>query len=903
MMNIEKVQAAFNTMFPDPDIQRAVMELLRDYIQEANAISDKSWVVTIYDQLNKELWPNLVFQIRNIYTLSFKTDLSGRQINGLVAFVDRDSLTKEEISVLEQAGCSITPGFKSAPHGKQVQIPLSSKEKFLSVLPIIKRNFPAYIRNTLKPGMQTAFKKIYQSEIVDYINQTFHSEIPHPSYYHSNLQANVTPQILAEILRGGVRTNQTIPISGAFLERCGTALQAQISVVKSDIGSKARTNERKQQFIDRAYFFMTEDQSLQGNPGIGLTIGLWQDKLWWGFSYWSSAEKISRLQQTIERLKLTRSNETVEMGRGALFVPEAFNTGTHYAFGQGINAEQVAAYANIETLIERIIPDLTDLYQRLENHLSEIQRALGVPMTQKITADQLVSSMASNGLHFTPWQVATFYTALQTKGFVILSGISGTGKTKLAQAFARMLPQPATLTVIPEDIIRIPVQPYMRKYSRLVIPKSAVALFTPPDAGQSFDVVLQFDGQKETCMLKHYQYSSTDYIQINLKGKVKNWFLENFSEGKPIALELQMDADGKLNGFRLGEPEIFAQLVATQNDGYLQTYLFLSVRPDWRDSKSLLGFYNPLEQKYQSTPFLEFIKRAAQSYSHQDGLAWFVVLDEMNLARVEYYFADILSVLESGRDQNGYSREPIRLDYPAGAEITQEERELYLPPNLYFIGTVNIDETTHAFSPKVLDRAFTLELTEADFSQYPTPIAAQPLDLDEHLRRSLLDDFSRQGHYAQIEKAEVAGYVKNHSGLRDKLQVLNRSLQPFDLHFGYRVFDEIAAYLANAEMNGLYRGLSPAADPFDAAVLMKVLPKFHGSRSKLEEPLKILLAWCLNPLAPELNRIEEVINDQQSSVGSLIQKLGNLPYFLPYTAGRVIRMIRALYTTGFAAFG
>lgn len=728
-MSNEKVKAAFDNMFPDPEIKRAVLELLRDYIQEANAISPLSWVVTVYEQLNNQQWPYLVFQIRNIYTLSYKTDLQGRQTSNIIAFIDKDSLNDEVRSILEGAGCSVVNGFKSAPHGIQVHIPLTDKENLSRAFEIIKRTFPPYLRKTLKPGMQTPFKKIYQPEIVDYLNQVLQTEIPHPGYYHSK------------------QLPEPMPVS---------------------------------------------DQKV--------------------------AEK-------------------------------------------------------------------------------------GKSMPNKIKIDQLVNAFTSNGLHFTPWQVATFYTALQTKGFVILSGISGTGKTKLAQAFVRLLPQPATLTVIPEDIIRILVQPYMRKYNRLVIPKASVELFTPPDAGQSFDVDLTYDGQTETCMLKHYQYSSTDYIQINLKGKVKIWFLDNFPEGKSIALEPQIDEDGRLIGFRLGKPEDFAQAVEMQSDGNPQTYLFLSVRPDWRDSKSLLGFYNPLEQKYQSTPFLEFIKRASESYSHTDGLAWFVVLDEMNLARVEYYFADLLSVLESGRDEKGYSREPIRLDYPTGLDIPREEREIYLPPNLYFIGTVNVDETTHAFSPKVLDRAFTLELTEADFSKYPTFNNQPPFDLDETLRKDLLENFSRQGRYAQIEKAEIEAYVTAHPDLRQRLQILNKHLQPFDLHFGYRVFDEIVAYLANAETNGFYKDLSPSADPFDSATLMKVLPKFHGSRSKLEEPLKTVLAWCLNPLAPDQDRIEQVIKDEQNSVKELVQKLGELPYVLPYTAYRVMRMLRALYTTGFAAFG
>ncbi len=356
----------------------------------------------------------------------------------------------------------------------------------------------------------------------------------------------------------------------------------------------------------------------------------------------------------------------------------------------------------------------------------------------------------------------------------------------------------------------------------------------------------------------------------------------------------------RLSGFILGSPQEFEQAVAVKTDGNPQNYLFLSVRPDWRDSKSLLGFYNPIEQEYQSTPFLEFIRRARQSYDQKEGLAWFVLLDEMNLARVEYYFADLLSVLESGRDEQGLSREPVRLDYPAGMEIPREEREIYLPPNLYFIGTVNVDETTHAFSPKVLDRAFTLELTEADFSDYPpdgnTEIAT-PGDVE---RKKLLEAFTRGGKYAVIDKAVVSEYINPE--LRHTLQSLNELLKPFDMHFGYRVFDEVVAFLANADENQFYSEIDPG-NPLDAALLMKILPKFHGSRNKLEEPLKLLLAWCMNPKKPEIDSVEQAIQTGQSSAYQIIQALSMLPYHFPLTAGRILRMLRSLYTTGFAAFG
>jgi hypothetical protein len=393
----------------------------------------------------------------------------------------------------------------------------------------------------------------------------------------------------------------------------------------------------------------------------------------------------------------------------------------------------------------------------------------------------LRQSVACLGLLFTDWQLATFYTALQTKGFVILSGISGTGKTKLGQAFAEALPQP--------------------------------------------------------------------------------------------------------------------------DDG--DNHLFLPVRPDWRDSKALLGYYNPLTQTYEWTEFLRFVVRAAQSYEAKDGLAWFVILDEMNLAHVEYYFADLLSVLESGRDDDGWTKEPLRSSYPEGAESDPPPKELRLPPNLYVVGTVNVDETTQVFSPKVLDRAFTLELTEADFSNYPPQLDADqpdPSGLSDQQRHALLRDFTCDGAFARIDKHVIAEYVAKHPEARNRLQSLNSLLRSHDLHFGYRVFDEIVCFLAAAEQNGSWEDLDDWADPLDAAVLMKVLPKFHGSRGKLETPLRAVLAWCVNADAPDTELVNGALL-QLDAGADVTGALAEVTFGCPRTAERVTRMLRALYTDGFAAFG
>ncbi len=519
-------------------------------------------------------------------------------------------------------------------------------------------------------------------------------------------------------------------------------------------------------------------------------------------------------------------------------------------------------------------------------------------------ADVLTSHIACQDLYFTPWQITTFYTALQTKGFVILSGISGTGKTKLAQAFADALPQPAQREIaLADDVIAVTVQPYMRKYGRLIIPKQATRLFDPPPPGESQDVTLRFENTSQVCRFVHASYGNSDYLSLLFRGKARQWFVNTFAEGDTVILQPELNKEDTLAGFQIGTLETIATQTPTKPAGDGQrNVLFVPVRTDWRDSKSLLGYYNPLTGMYEWTPFLRFLLRVVQSYRARDGLAWFVILDEMNLARVEYYFADLLSILESGRTAEGWTREPLRLSYPDTAEGDLPPKELPLPPNIYVVGTVNVDETTHAFSPKVLDRAFTLELTDADFSRYPATTPTPITDLNDTQRQTLLQTFTNNGAFARIDKAEIAAYVADHPDAREHLRALNALLHPYDMHFGYRVFDEIIAFLLNAEHNSLYDTLSGDDPAFDAAVLMKVLPKFHGSRGKLEQPLKQVLAWCLDPDAPSEETITDTFKDLETG-GEVAQTLANLNYRYPRTATRVQRMLWALYTSGFAAFG
>jgi len=466
------------------------------------------------------------------------------------------------------------------------------------------------------------------------------------------------------------------------------------------------------------------------------------------------------------------------------------------------------------------------------------------------TDPPLVRYFKAKGFQFTEEQVVAFYAALKTKGFVILSGLSGTGKTKLAQLFAKLFTfEREVEPEIGEDEIVLTVQPYMLKYRRFIIPVGYWHLLPSLNVGEELSVEVTVEGTKETCRLKRWEHPAHEqgYMQLLLKGTVAAWFANNLKEGDRFSLQLDYDENGNLRGITISR----VQKVKIKEPACC----FLSVRPDWRDSKALLGYYNPLTERYESTPLLEFLLRAAKDYDQNKGNAqpYFVILDEMNLAHVEYYFADFLSVLESGREE-GWTKEALRL-HSFGKSILDQDGypvppELRLPPNLYIIGTVNIDETTYMFSPKVLDRAFTLEFREVDFSDYlgEGVNEEEARKIAEEIRGKILEDLRNGGKFCAVvaDKNKVKEALQDLGGKKTELEKLNRTLQPYDLHFGYRVLDEIALFVQNAKNAPDVVGRLNEDKALDYAVLMKVLPKFHGPRQKLEKPLREVLRWAQN---------------------------------------------------------
>jgi hypothetical protein len=212
------------------------------------------------------------------------------------------------------------------------------------------------------------------------------------------------------------------------------------------------------------------------------------------------------------------------------------------------------------------------------------------------------------------------------------------------------------------------------------------------------------------------------------------------------------------------------------------------VRPEWTDPTGLTGYYDVLSNRYVVPPFLEAVILAA-THTHSPV---FVVLDEMNLARVEYYFSDVLSAIETGEPLQLHSS-GVPLEGTTGTAVLAAQP---LPSNLYIIGTVNIDETTNPVSDKVLYRAMVIDMCQVDLPGFMAELESREPELSD----------ARMACETRLLAAQAV--MARHG-----------------LGFGYRVAEEVVRYHAFAAS---YLSANPD-DVTDDLMVQKVLVKLRGS--------------------------------------------------------------------------
>ena len=286
-------------------------------------------------------------------------------------------------------------------------------------------------------------------------------------------------------------------------------------------------------------------------------------------------------------------------------------------------------------------------------------------------------------------------------------------------------------------------------------------------------------------------------------GLIENFYLS--LKSKPFVILAGTSGTGKTRLVKL-----FAEAIGA-------TFKLVSVRPDWSDGSDLFG-HTDLNGNFIPGPVCSAFDTAISEPKRPV----FLCLDEMNLARVEYYLSDFLSVIESREKENGHIVTEGIAQYEYG-----------IPENLYIIGTVNMDETTFPFSKKVLDRANTIEFSHVELM--PKQRTGETFAPQKLPNSFLCTEYL----VLATDCAENQEFVEK---ICTELQALNGKLVKANAHVGFRVRDEIVFYMLNNEKAG---NLLSYEQAMDNEIMQKILPRIQGSSVAIKTLLIDMFKFCM----------------------------------------------------------
>ncbi|WP_165822591.1 MrcB family domain-containing protein [Paenibacillus montanisoli] len=374
-----------------------------------------------------------------------------------------------------------------------------------------------------------------------------------------------------------------------------------------------------------------------------------------------------------------------------------------------------------------------------------------------------------------------------------------------------------------------------------------------------------------------------NYIKVYIESKGFHFpqdLIENFYlslKSKPFVILAGVSGTGKTKLVKL-----FAEALGATSSN--RQFNLIPVRPDWSDPSDLLG-YKDLTGTFRPGLLAEVLVEASKE-SNQNK-PYFICLDEMNLARVEHYFSDLLSVIET---QEWKDDRIVTVPLIQNESLTSEDQPTYgrlaLPDNVYIIGTVNMDETTHPFSKKVLDRANTIEFNYINLEQFPVGYSAEipPLLVPNSFLRS---------DYLQL----IDAYEPNQELIRRvtmQLVRINEILEQVHSHVGFRIRDAVSFYMIYNEQYDLMS----ENQAFDLQLLQKILPRVQGSSSSVKRVLLQLLQEALGrtlPINDLMDDASELYTKRQSNEQEKEAKY-------PLSARKLAFMLRRLEEDGFTSY-
>lgn len=322
-----------------------------------------------------------------------------------------------------------------------------------------------------------------------------------------------------------------------------------------------------------------------------------------------------------------------------------------------------------------------------------------------------------------------------------------------------------------------------------------------------------------------------------------NMSILNAIKTKPFILLAGISGTGKSRLVRTLAYKTCAKNELRNDPKKPENFEIIPVRPNWHDSSELMGYVSRINgEKYITTSFLQFIAKAWKNLD----VPFFLCLDEMNLAPVEQYFAEYISIIETRQVQNN----EIVSDYLI-SKSSFENQDLYsqiindlglgndprfndgisIPNNLIVIGTVNMDETTHSFSRKVLDRAMTFEMNEVDLNE-----GLENSNKDWAYPQTYINTNEVLGQYTA--GGEVLNLFAESKKVIEFLQKVNNELEGTPFKIAYRVRDEFLIYCYYAGLDKSKTNWLDAA--LDEMTSMKILSRIEGDETKTGNVLRKL---------------------------------------------------------------
>jgi hypothetical protein len=395
--------------------------------------------------------------------------------------------------------------------------------------------------------------------------------------------------------------------------------------------------------------------------------------------------------------------------------------------------------------------------------------------------------------------------------------------------------------------------------------------YTLIQEGKTFILTLKGNSKPKTPQIIFNSESfqqSCEESGLNYKPELIIRYISSLAT-KPFVLLSGLSGSGKT---KLAQG--FAQWIAEDNT----QYCIVPVGADWTNREPLLGYINALDNEEYILPENGALKLLIEANKEANkNKPYFLILDEMNLSHVERYFADFLSVMESKDNFKLHSSENNKSNVPSN---------LCWPKNLFIVGTVNIDETTYMFSPKVLDRANVIEFRVnkdniVKFLDAPTEIDFNNLN---YKGASMGEDFITIASKKTFPTIDT-------SKLNEKLVLFFEELKKTGAEFGYR---------SATEIHRLFNQLSTLdidmaeATKIDITIMQKLLPKLHGSRRKLCPILEVLASLCVK-------NAKDVSKDFLSNKETLVFH-GNDNVLYPLSLEKITRMYKGAIDNGFASY-